>query len=164
MNRRVRAAGAFADPNPGTVHTAVTLDLGGVTSAIGRSHFARILWQSSPVHRRRSRKFWRRHRRILGKIALRGKKCVDFLLHLSLALGIEATFRWPELFRRDRSGRALPNTRASPWERTPPRRVGRDLGGGKTWLQSGWVLRPLARAPRLLRRGVNATTSLPSTM
>src|SRR5882762_7323994 len=47
--------GAFAppeplpDPNPGTAQTAATLDFGGVTSAIGRSHFARILWQSSPV-------------------------------------------------------------------------------------------------------------------
>src|SRR5229473_8654943 len=37
------------DPNPATVQTALTLDLGGVTSATGRSHFARILWQSSPV-------------------------------------------------------------------------------------------------------------------
>src|SRR2546430_3757366 len=50
-----KCIGAFAppeplpDPNPGTVQTASTLDLGGVTSAIGRSHFARILWQSSPV-------------------------------------------------------------------------------------------------------------------
>src|SRR5580692_490770 len=47
--------GAFAppellpDPNPATVQTALTLDFGGVTSAIGRSHFAWILWQSSPV-------------------------------------------------------------------------------------------------------------------
>ena len=37
------------DPNPATVQTALTLDRGGVTSATGRSHFARILWQSSPL-------------------------------------------------------------------------------------------------------------------
>src|SRR5579885_171580 len=39
----------FPAPKPGTVHTAATLDFGGVTSAMGRSHLGRILWQSSPV-------------------------------------------------------------------------------------------------------------------
>src|ERR1700688_3832939 len=36
-------------PKPSTVQTGSTLDLGGVTSEIGRSHLGRILWQSSPV-------------------------------------------------------------------------------------------------------------------
>src|ERR1700688_161400 len=36
-------------PEPSTVQTGSTLDLGGVTSVIGRSHLGRILWQSSPV-------------------------------------------------------------------------------------------------------------------
>src|SRR2546429_1144805 len=50
-----KCIGAFApreplpDPNPGTVQTASTLDLGAVTSAIGRPPLLRILWQSSPV-------------------------------------------------------------------------------------------------------------------
>src|SRR5215472_3348920 len=37
------------EPKPATLHTALTLDRGGVTSATGRSHLAWILWQSSPV-------------------------------------------------------------------------------------------------------------------
>jgi hypothetical protein len=36
-------------PKPSTIHTGSTLDFGGITSAIGRSHLGRILWQSSPV-------------------------------------------------------------------------------------------------------------------
>ena len=36
-------------PNPSTDHTAAILDLGGVTSALGLSHFGAILWHSSPV-------------------------------------------------------------------------------------------------------------------
>src|SRR5579859_76758 len=40
---------AFPLPKPFTVQTAATLDFGGVTSEIGRSHFGATLWQSSPV-------------------------------------------------------------------------------------------------------------------
>src|SRR5258708_9403007 len=36
-------------PKPWTIQAGSTLDLGGVTSAMGRSHLGRILWQSSPV-------------------------------------------------------------------------------------------------------------------
>src|SRR6516225_1682131 len=36
-------------PKPSTNQTGSTLDLGGISSAIGRSHLGRILWQSSPV-------------------------------------------------------------------------------------------------------------------
>jgi hypothetical protein len=36
-------------PKPSTIQTGSTLDFGGVTSAMGRSHLGRILWQSSPV-------------------------------------------------------------------------------------------------------------------
>src|SRR5882757_9305972 len=39
----------FPRPKPSTSQTGSTLDLGGVTSEIGRSHLGRILWQSSPV-------------------------------------------------------------------------------------------------------------------
>src|SRR5271166_2182993 len=36
-------------PKPSMVQTGSTLQFGGVTSAMGRSHLGRILWQSSPV-------------------------------------------------------------------------------------------------------------------
>src|SRR5277367_1337744 len=39
----------FPSPKPATFQTAATLERGGVTSAWLRSHFAAILWQSSPV-------------------------------------------------------------------------------------------------------------------
>ena len=47
---RLAAAGSFATAEiPLRSRPQHTLDFGGVTSAIGRSHLGAILWQSSPV-------------------------------------------------------------------------------------------------------------------